>query len=581
MAAANLEIIPKELVVVPASQILAESWIKGGGIVVVGAIGAVTRLIAPLLKSKEEDPAVVVVDARGMNFIPLLGGHNAGAEELAIELAEVLGGKAVITGNSRQQEFLPLDSFGNAWGWKRTGNSEVWKQLMLHQANEGDITIEQSSGSNLWLSSKGAINSLKGQKQNQISDAKCLYIGPNAFQDASWHPSTLWIGIGCERNTSVALIKYALESALEQVGLVKEAVAGLASIELKNDEQALISLSEEEEWPIRFFSALELSKVLVPNPSEVVKEVVRTPSVAEASALLSAGKGSRLLKKKQVFKDLGGFRGAVTIAIAEAMKPFSPQCGELHLIGSGPGNLSYLTHDARAALSRSVVWIGYKPYLDFLEPLRSCNQVRSDSQLSLEKERCKYALDLAMQGIRVALISSGESGIYGMAGLALELWLDEPQEERPAFEIHPGISCIQVAAARIGAPLMNDFCAISLSDKLTSWETILQRLKGAAIGDFVITIYNPRSNDRNWQLQVAIDLIRQYRSLNTPIAIARQIGRPQESLSFYQLDNIPFEEIDMLTVVLIGNSKTFLKDDCLVSPRGYSIESNSNRDDRI
>jgi len=192
-----------------------------------------------------------------------------------------------------------------------------------------------------------------------------------------------------------------------------------------------------------------------------------------------------------------------------------------------------------------------------------------DGNLTFERERCKQSLDLAMQGARVALVSSGDSGIYGMAGLALELWLERPQIDRPAFNIHPGISAVQMAASRVGAPLMNDFCTISLSDHLTPWATIKERLKGASIGDFVIAIYNPRSQDRNWQLKSALEIIREYRSANTPMVLARQLGREDEKLEFYSLDNFPISKIDMLTIILIGNSQSLYNGRWFITPRGY------------
>ena len=174
-----------------------------------------------------------------------------------------------------------------------------------------------------------------------------------------------------------------------------------------------------------------------------------------------------------------------------------------------------------------------------------------------------------MQGVRVALISSGESGIYGMSGLTMEILLKQPQENRPELNIHPGISSMQLAAAKIGVPLMNDFCVISLSDKLTPWEVIKKRIIGAAMGDFVIAIYNPKSKDRDWQLQNAIEIVRKYRTSKTPIALARQVGRSEEKFGIFTLDNFPISKVDMLTIVLIGNSQSIEKDGYFISPRGY------------
>ena len=169
----------------------------------------------------------------------------------------------------------------------------------------------------------------------------------------------------------------------------------------------------------------------------------------------------------------------------------------------------------------------------------------------------------------MALISSGESGFYGMAGLILELIQKIKKEYRPLFKVHPGISSMQMAAALGGAPLTNDFCSISLSDKLTPWELIEKKIKAALLGDFVIVIFNPKSLERKWQLEKTIELCLKSRPGETPVLIARQVGRENQSKKFFTLKNIPYEKIDMLTIIIIGNSKTTLVDDIFLTPRGY------------
>jgi cobalt-precorrin 5A hydrolase/precorrin-3B C17-methyltransferase len=224
---------------------------------------------------------------------------------------------------------------------------------------------------------------------------------------------------------------------------------------------------------------------------------------------------------------------------------------------------------ASSALKRCTAWVGYKLYLDLLEPLRRPGQIRFDGQLTKEWDRCSEALELASQGAKVALISSGDSGIYGMAGLALELWLQKPEATRPHFQVHPGISALQLAAAKTGAPLMHDFCTISLSDRLTPWGVIEQRIQGAGLGDFVIALYNPRSKGRDWQLAKAREILLQHRQDTTPVAIARQLGRHDEEIRITTLGGLNPQEIDMLTVLLIGNSSSYSKDGRMVTPRGY------------
>jgi len=298
-----------------------------------------------------------------------------------------------------------------------------------------------------------------------------------------------------------------------------------------------------------------------------------TASVAEAAALFAAaggnGTGSTLVVPKTVAHAGAGEKGAATLAVAEAGEQWGPARGELHLVGSGPGCLDLLTGDGRWALARCGVWAGYSLYLDLLEPLRRPDQLRRDGRLTEERARCADALALAAQGLQVALISSGESGIYGMAGLALEQWLALPVIERPLFQVHPGISALQLAAARAGAPLMHDFCTISLSDRLTPWPVIEDRLRGAAAGDFVVALYNPRSKGRDWQLGRALDLLMEQRQPSTPVLIARQLGRQGEALTITTLENVAMAEVDMLTLVLVGNSTSYVKDGRFVTPRGY------------
>lgn len=566
-AASSLPTFPEELIVGNAADLLRDHW--QGQLLVVGAIGAVTRLIAPLLSIKESDPGVLVLDADGRSVVPLLGGHQAGAEAWARELAALLGGQAVITGDSSSQQRLALDNFGHDWGWVRSGDAACWRTLMIDLAQGQGLELKQSCGSSHWRECKGA-----GALDRGPASSPLLITAEQAFDstDAScrWHPAVLWLGVGCERNTSIGLIERAIDAALSEAGLAREAVAGLSTIDRKGDEAALLKLAEQHDWPMRLHSSEALASITVPTPSAVVAAEMGTASVAEAAALRAAGPEARLRLPKRIEKaNNNSEQGAVTIAIAEGRDAFAPQRGELHLIGSGPGDLALLTPDARQALSRCVAWVGYGLYLDLLEPLRRPDQVRLDGQLTRERDRCLQALHLAQQGARVALVSSGDSGIYGMAGLALELWLSLPDQERPRFEVHPGISALQLAAARAGAPLMHDFCTISLSDRLTPWEVIEKRLEAAAAGDFVVALYNPRSKGRDWQLERARQILLNGRPTTTPVVVARQLGRSEEAVELQELGSLPVESVDMLTVLVIGNSSSRVSAGKLVTPRGY------------
>ena len=549
---------------------LKDNWRKNSQIIFVGSIGAVTRLISPFIESKKNDPAILVMDSKAKNIIPILGGHKQCGDGFANELASALDAEAIFTSDSFTERRIPLDCFGEGWGWKRGGTDLDWRKLMIIQSKKQKNIIFQSKGSRLWHKLKGCSNfSFIDEKRYQTFEKINLYIGQENPKICSWHPPSIIIGIGCERNTDEKLIQRAINESFTQKGLSLLSISGLATIDKKNDEKGLLNLSKKNNWPIYYFSASELSKVNVPSPSNVVLNEMGTASVAEAAAILLATTNGRLIQEKKIYYSKRDECGAVTIALVELSNPFAPHLGELHLIGSGPGDLRMLTNDSRQALTRCAAWIGYGPYLSHLESLRRHDQVRIDSDLTFEKDRCQHALDLAKEGAKVALISSGDSGIYGMAGLALELWLNERIDSRPLFQVHPGISSFQMAAAKLGAPLMNDFCSISLSDLLTPWNQIENRVRSAAIGDFVLAIFNPKSIKRDWQLNKTVDLLLKFRKPSTPVAIARQLGRPEESIELHTLETLPFDKVDMLTILVIGNSQSVIKNNKFLTPRGY------------
>ncbi len=547
-------------------EILLKKWQEIDLIIFIGSIAASIRIINSFLTSKDQDPGVIVIDNKCSKIVPLIGLHQSNTQNIACQIANLFGGEIIETNNSNNQSFLNLDTFGNQWGWQRFGNIKDWSKLVIKQANNEKIFCKQSSGNSLWK------NSESGEIINQINEKEIVkpdatfHVSIFENHETSWHPPVLWIGIGCERNTSKDLIANSLNNFFESRNLSQKSIAGFATIDIKNNEKGILELVKEKNLPIKFFSKEDLSKMIVPNPSNVVQNEIGTPSVAEASCLIAAGEESKLLEEKRIFKNESG---AVTIAVAESKNQYNPTHGEIHIIGSGPGDISFLTNNARKALSRCTVWIGYKMYLDLIKPIKRNDQVLIESKLTEEKERCSKAIKLAEEGIKVALISSGESGFYGMAGLLLELLQKIKKEFRPYFEVHPGISSVQLAAAISGAPLMNDFCSVSLSDKLTPWSLIEKRIEGALLGDFVIALFNPQSIERNWQLKSIIDICLKSRHSDTPVLIARQVGRDNQTKKFFTLNTIPFKEIDMLSIIIIGNSQTTLVDEIFLTPRGY------------
>ena len=552
-------------------EFIQKNWRKIDLFLFVGSTSATIRLISPLLISKEKDPGVIVIDKKFKKIIPLIGIHQTICYEIALKLANLFDGDLVMTNNSIFEKSLDLDSFGRNWGWNRSGSINDWSDLVIKQSNKQQIFVRQYSGNKVWQESES------GKKLKYLSkkdkEENTFFISTKNYHKVAWHPRTLWVGIGCERNTSAKFIEDCISKLFLKYEISLFSIAGLATVDIKKNEKALIDITKTKNWPIKFFKNEDLLKVDVPNPSKIVFEEIGTFSVAEAASLLACGnEGGQIVIEKKIFKHKdpsGENLGAVTLSISESKQQFAPERGFIHVIGSGPGALSYLTGESKAALSQCSIWIGYKRYLDLLQPLMRDDQIRIDSELTQEKQRCANAISLAQQGIKVALISSGDAGIYGMAGLLIELIQKLETQFRPSFAIHPGISSLQLAAALAGAPLMNDFCAISLSDKLTPWETIKKRIHGALVGDFVAVIFNPQSKDRNWQLRTTIEMFLKFRAKNTPVLVARQVGRNQQTKRIFNLDSIPVDEIDMLSIIIIGNSSTKLVNNFLITQRGY------------
>jgi precorrin-3B C17-methyltransferase / cobalt-factor III methyltransferase len=246
-------------------------------------------------------------------------------------------------------------------------------------------------------------------------------------------------------------------------------------------------------------------------------------------------------------------------------------------VSLGPGFADYLIPRARAALAEAQVVVGYQTYIDLVRPWLTTQEVVATG-MKAEVKRCQLALDRARGGARVALVSSGDAGIYGMAGLVLEmcaaqgLKIGQPKGTAVVdlhLEVIPGVPALAAGAALLGAPLMHDFVAISLSDLLTPWEMIVKRLELAAQGDFVIVLYNPKSKKRDWQLGAVQDLLLGHRDPGTPVGIVSRAMRAGQATAVTTLADLLDHPVDMQTVVVVGNSQTFTYGDYMVTPRGY------------
>ncbi len=539
---------------------LRRLFADGVTIAAVCSTGIVIRALGPLLADKRAEPPVVVVAEDGSAVVPLLGGHR-GANDLARGIAAKLGVAAAITTASDVSLGFALDDPPPGW---RVANPEMTRPVAAALLAGESVRLE---GAAEWIDasrffSEGRLGVLVTERA--VRPAETLVL----------HPPVLALGVGSDRGAPAEELQELAMRALAEAGLAPDAVAAVVSLDLKSDEPAVQALARHLGVPARFFTAavLEAETPRLANPSEVVYREVGCHGVAEGAALAAVGADGALIVPK-----LKSAR--CTVAIARAAEPIDARAigkprGKLSVIGIGPGTALWRTPEVDRALATVTEVVGYDLYLDLLGPaIGGARQHRLP--LGAEEERTRLALDLAAVGAEAALVSSGDAGIYGLAALAMELLDREDRADwnRVEVAILPGLSALQAAAARAGAPLGHDFAAISLSDLLTPWETIERRLKGAAEGGFVVALYNPASAKRRDQLGRALAILAQHRSPETPVIVARNLGRADEAVDVVTLSTLDQARIDMLTLLLIGSSTTRIatrgRRRWVYTPRGY------------
>ena len=362
-------------------------------------------------------------------------------------------------------------------------------------------------------------------------------------------PPSLAVGVGASRGVSAAEVLSLIDMVLDGARVSPLSVAALVTVDAKANEPGIIEAAARRGWPLVSYPAAVLAAVVVPSPSAAALAAVGTPSVAEAAALT---RGDVLVAGKH--------KSAMATAAVARIRPR----GRLALVGLGPGARDLLAPRAVAELRRASVVAGLDQYLDQVRDLLRPGTRLLSSGLGAEEERARAAVTEAQRGHAVALVGSGDAGVYSMASPALSL----AGEDIDVVTV-PGITANLAAAALLGAPLGHDHAVISLSDLNTPWEMIERRVRAAADGDFVVTFYNPRSRARDWQLRAALDLLGAHRPASTPAAIIRNANRPGQLITVTTLGKLETAAVDMLSLVLVGCSTTQMVAGRMVTPRGY------------
>jgi cobalt-precorrin 5A hydrolase/precorrin-3B C17-methyltransferase len=606
----------------PAAKALPRAWAECDALVCFLATGATIRLIAPLLAGKHADPAVVCVDEAARHAIALLGGHGAvgagraraerrpGANVLAARVAEVLGAEPVLSTATDQAGLPGLDTLG----WPAEGAVAAVSRAML----DGDPVRLDSDAiwplpafpPNVRLTPNPSADPDEADEAHRVHGTDGTYgtdevgvggtgpggtgpggtgVGDPGVGDPGvggtgssgtevggdglggggggerilvtdrvvpadggtvvLRPPSLAVGVGASRGVSAAEVLGLIDATLAGAGLSPLSVAGLATVDAKADEPGLTEAAGRRGWTLTTYPAGVLAAVDVPNPSAAALAAVGTPSVAEAAALT---RGDVLVAAKR--------KSAMATAAVARIRPR----GRLALIGLGPGARDLLPPRAVTELRRASVVAGLDQYLDQVRDLLRPGTRVLASGLGDEEERARIAVAEAQRGCAVALVGSGDAGVYSMASPALSLAGGDID-----VVTVPGITANLAAAALLGAPLGHDHAVISLSDLNTPWPVIERRVRAAAEGDFVVTFYNPRSRARDWQLRAALDLLGAHRPASTPAAIVRNANRPGQLITVTTLGKLDTAAVDMLSLVLVGGSATQMVAGRMVTPRGY------------
>ncbi len=548
----------------------AEAHFQTGNVLVfIGACGIAVRTIAPLVTDKTKDPAVLVIDEKGNTVIPILSGHIGGGVEAADMIAELLHAKAIHTTASDVNGLFAVDVFASK------------KNLTIN-----DLSLAKSFTANLLKTRRGIcvieseftdafpelINDLPEEislqnmpnhdreKDTDLSENLPKFILAPTTRCADTLqliPKCIVAGMGCRKGKSIDELYAFMMASLAQANIDPAAVCAIATSDVKREEAGLIALAEKLGVPLVTFSAEELMAQTGDfDVSEFVEKVTGSDNVCERAVAAYGCK--KMLVKKQAENGMTFAAGLVGAQTAKKKK-------QLYIVGIGPGNRDDMTVRALKTLAESTVIAGYTVYCDLVRPLFPEKKYISTT-MTKEEERVKLAFDEANTGAVVSIVCSGDAGVYGLAGLAFSMAENYPDVE---VSVIPGVTAALSGAAILGAPLIHDFCVISLSDRLTPWETIEKRLRAAAEADLSIVIYNPESKSRSGYLKRACEILLEHVDGSRVCGVARNIAREGESREVMTLSELSRMHVDMFSTVFIGNSTTENIADHMVTPRGY------------
>ena len=469
-------------------------------LIVFCAAGIVIRTLAPLLQDKRGEPPVIAMAEDGSAVVPLLGGLR-GVNTLARTIGDALGVRAAITTTGEVRFAATLEQAPDGYELRNPADSKRFMSDLLAGAKVRLI------GEAPWLRESRLPFAEDGALSIRVTEQDA----EPAAGELVFHPRSVLVAVSADEDDLVPEVAAALSAG----GLARQSIAAIVAQEKDAARPEIHAVATAFGRPLRLVSGDE------------------TVSIGD---------------------------GPVSLAVSPRpidVSTIGRARGRLAVVGLGPGAEGWMAPDARRALASADDIVGYETYVSMAGPFRAAQAIHASDNRE-ELERARHALSLAAQGRSVAIVSSGDPGIFAMAAAVMEA-LDasgDPAWHGVETVIVPGISAAQGAAARAGAPLGHDFCILSLSDNLKPWEIIEERLKAAVLADLVLALYNPISRARPHQLGRALEILRAGRRPETPVVLGRDIGRPGERLTVVRLDELASEQVDMRTVVIIGSSQT-------------------------
>lgn len=562
-----------------ATDHIRDLYLSGKPVVGICAAGILIRAISGHLHDKRKEPPLIAMSEDGQAIVPLLGGHY-GANELAARLASAPETVAAETAAPETMAAATTPAITTA-GDRRFGlaldappepfvlaDRDLAKAVMARGLAgarfrlEDDLDDTMASLAAAWRDWLAPVAALTEDASHEDVLTLMLTLKPadQVTADLVFHPQVLTLGLGASRDCPSAEMSALIATGFAEAGLAMAAIRGVYSVDLKADEVAILDAAAAHGTRLQVFTAprLEDETPRLAQPSEVVFAEIGCHGVAEAAALAAAGPDGLLVKPK-----IRDDHATMAIALDPTAAYVAEDCrhpGQVMLVGIGPGQSAWRTPEATAMVAAADELVGYSLYIDLLGPI-ALGKPRRDFALGEEEARCRYALEEAGKGKDVAIICSGDAGIYAMGALVFELLGRDASTggvsdaaRRVSVASAPGVSALQGAAARSGAILGHDFCTISLSDLLTPWEAIEKRIIAAGQGDFVIAFYNPVSKRRRVALAKAREILLKTRPKDTPVVLASSLGRPEEEIKHRDLGSLDVDEVDMLTVVMVGAS---------------------------